>query len=82
MLPLFGPASRNRTHILEVEAPCIIHYTIARYLVRVPGVEPGRIKRGILSPLGLPIPPYSRPVLLVPIQYLQPQVLPAYRCCR
>ena len=26
---LFGPASRNRTHILEVEALCIIHYTIA-----------------------------------------------------
>ena len=28
-------------------------------MVRVPGVEPGRITRRILSPLGLPIPPYS-----------------------
>ena len=26
---LYGPASRNRTHIRKVEAYCIIHYTIA-----------------------------------------------------
>ena len=36
-----GPASRNRTHILEVEALCIIHYTIARYLVPFPRLERG-----------------------------------------
>ena len=29
-------------------------------MVRVAGVEPARIARRILSPLGLPIPPYSQ----------------------
>ena len=29
-------------------------------MVRVAGVEPARITRRILSPLGLPIPPYSQ----------------------
>ena len=37
---LFGPACRNRTHILEVEALCTIHCTNARYLVLLDGVEP------------------------------------------
>ena len=31
-------------------------------MVRVAGVEPARITRRILSPLGLPIPPYSHVV--------------------
>ena len=31
-------------------------------MVRVAGVEPARIARRILSPLGLPIPPYSHVV--------------------
>ena len=35
-------------------------------LVRVTGVEPVRIKRRILSPLGLPIPPYSHGVFTGP----------------
>ena len=36
---LCGPASRNRTHILEVEALCTIHCTIARYLVLLRRIE-------------------------------------------
>ena len=35
-----GPASRNRTHILEVEALCTIHCTIARKLAGPLGIEP------------------------------------------
>ncbi len=35
-----GLACRNRTHIQEVEALCIIHYTMARNLAGALGIEP------------------------------------------
>jgi len=51
-------------------------------LVRAPGVEPGRIARRILSPLGLPIPPCSHMVsderFELPLHGPKPRVLPGY----
>ena len=41
MAVLTGPASKNRTHIQEVEALCIIHYTMAGYVVPLPRLERG-----------------------------------------
>jgi hypothetical protein len=38
-----GLAYRNRTHIRRVEAYCIIHYTKARNLVRMVGLEPTKL---------------------------------------
>ena len=51
-------------------------------MVRAPGVEPGRHKRRILSPLGLPIPPYSQLVSLLGFEPRphgpKPWTLPGY----
>ena len=55
-----GPASRNRTHIQEVEALCIIHYTMASYLVREAGLEPTYLSAADFKSAVYTIPPLSQ----------------------
>ena len=51
--PLSGTAYRNRTHIQEVEALCIIHYTKAVWCERRDS-NPYTLRRQILSLLCIP----------------------------
>ena len=50
-----GLACRNRTHIREVEARCIIHYTKARYMAPGVGIEPTIAEsKSVVLPLHYP----------------------------
>ena len=51
--PLSGTAYRNRTHIQEVEALCIIHYTKAVWY-EWPDSNRHALRREILSLLSIP----------------------------
>ena len=51
--PLSGTAYRNRTHIQEVEALCIIHYTKAVWCEKRDS-NPYALRRQILSLLCIP----------------------------
>ena len=62
--PLSGTAYRNRTHIQEVEALCIIHYTKAVWCERRDS-NPYAFRRQILSLLCIPFH-HSRINLVLP----------------